>query len=58
MHTIFWLQNLKGRDQLDDLGVDVKIIFERIFRKQVERERERESVWTACIGIRTRTSGG
>jgi hypothetical protein len=21
MHTIFWLQNLKGRDHLEDLGV-------------------------------------
>jgi len=22
MHTIFWLENLKGRDHLEDLGVD------------------------------------
>jgi hypothetical protein len=25
MHTIFWLENMKGRDHLDDLGVDGKI---------------------------------
>jgi hypothetical protein len=26
----FWSQNLKGRNQLEDLGVDRKIILERI----------------------------
>jgi hypothetical protein len=26
MHTKFWFENLKGRDQLEDLGVDVKIL--------------------------------
>jgi len=25
MHTIFWLQNLKGRGQCEDLGIDGKI---------------------------------
>jgi hypothetical protein len=25
MHTIFWLENQKGRDHLEDLGVDGKI---------------------------------
>jgi hypothetical protein len=24
-HAIFWLENLKGRDQLEDLGMDGKI---------------------------------
>jgi len=28
MHTIFWLQNLKGSDHLEDLGVDGNKIFE------------------------------
>jgi hypothetical protein len=28
MHTIFWLENLKGRDHLEDLGVDGKIILQ------------------------------
>jgi hypothetical protein len=27
-HTLFWLKNLKGRDQLEDLDVDGKIILE------------------------------
>jgi hypothetical protein len=25
MHTIFWLENLKGRDHSEDLGVDGKV---------------------------------
>jgi len=25
MHTKFWLENLKGRDHLEDLGIDGKI---------------------------------
>jgi hypothetical protein len=33
MHIIYWLENLKGRDQLEDLGVDGKIIFEWILGK-------------------------
>jgi hypothetical protein len=28
MHTIFWLENLKGRDHLEDLGVGGRIILE------------------------------
>jgi hypothetical protein len=30
MHTIFWLENLKGRDHLEDLGIDERIILEWI----------------------------
>jgi hypothetical protein len=30
MHTIFWLENLKGIDPLEDLGVDGKVILEWI----------------------------
>jgi hypothetical protein len=30
MRTIFWLENLEGRDDLDDLVVDGKIILELI----------------------------
>jgi hypothetical protein len=33
MHTRFWLKNLKGRDCLEDLGVDRKIILEWILGK-------------------------
>jgi hypothetical protein len=26
MHTLFWLENLKGRDHFHNLGIDGKII--------------------------------
>jgi hypothetical protein len=35
MHTIFWLENLKGRDHSQDLGRDGKIILEWILRKWI-----------------------
>jgi len=34
MHTIFWLENLKERDHLEDLCTDGRIILELIIRKQ------------------------
>jgi hypothetical protein len=33
MHTIFWLENLKGRDHMEDLGTDGKILLEWILGK-------------------------
>jgi hypothetical protein len=30
MHTIFWLENLKGGDHLEDQGIDGKILLEWI----------------------------
>jgi len=30
MYTVFWFENLKGRDCSEDLGVDGKMILERI----------------------------
>jgi hypothetical protein len=33
MHAVFWLENLKGRDHLVDLGVDGKVILEWILGK-------------------------
>jgi hypothetical protein len=30
MYTIFWSENLKERDQLEELGVDERIILEWI----------------------------
>jgi hypothetical protein len=29
-YIIFWLENLKGRDTLEDLGIDGRITLERI----------------------------
>jgi hypothetical protein len=33
MHTKIWLENLKGRNHSQDLGVDGKVILERILWK-------------------------
>jgi len=33
-HTKVWSENLKGRDNSEDLGVDGKIILEQILWKQ------------------------
>jgi hypothetical protein len=52
MHTILWLQNLKGRELFEDLGVDVRIILELILGK------EGREVWIGFIWLRVGTSGG
>jgi hypothetical protein len=33
MHTNFWSENLKGRDDLEDLGVDGRVTVEWILGK-------------------------
>jgi hypothetical protein len=33
MHTKFWSENLKGRDNLEDLGIGRRIILECILEK-------------------------
>jgi hypothetical protein len=33
MHTKFWSENLKGRDHVEDLGMDKKIILEWMLGK-------------------------
>jgi 7,8-dihydro-6-hydroxymethylpterin-pyrophosphokinase len=30
MHTVFWLQNLKGRDHLEDIGADGRMYLREI----------------------------
>jgi hypothetical protein len=37
MRSIFWSENLKGMDRLEDLGVDRKIILEWTYGYRVER---------------------
>jgi hypothetical protein len=49
MNTIFPLENLKGRDNSEDLGVDGRIL-EWILRKLGEK------LWTGCIWLRARTN--
>jgi len=51
MHTIFWLENLKGRDHLEDLGTDGKIILELIAGKLGRK------IWAGFICLRLGTSG-
>jgi hypothetical protein len=51
MHTKFWSEDRKVRDQAEDLDVDGRKILEWILGKQ-EGE-----VWTGCIWLRMRTSG-
>jgi hypothetical protein len=46
------MENLKGRDNSENLGEDGKIILKWILGKQGGK------VWTGCIWLRTRTSGG
>jgi hypothetical protein len=53
MHTKFRLENLKGRDNFEDLGIDWKIILEWTLEICVGK------VWTGCIWlIMIETSGG
>jgi hypothetical protein len=52
MLLIFWLENLKGRDHLKDLGIDSKIILEQILGKRGW------GVWTGFMWLRIGTSGG
>jgi hypothetical protein len=49
---MFWLENVKGGDNSEDLGVNGKIILDWILGKQCGR------VWTGCMWLRIRTSGG
>jgi hypothetical protein len=51
MHIIFWFENLKRRDRLEDVGVDVMIILERILGKKCGK------VWIGCIWFSIGTSG-
>jgi len=43
---------LKGRDHLEDLGIDVMVILERILGKQGGK------VWAGFTWLRIGTSGG
>jgi hypothetical protein len=43
MHTVLWLENLKGRDHSEDLCVEGRIILEWILGK------EDEKLWIGCI---------
>jgi hypothetical protein len=52
MLTIFWLENPKGRDHSDNLGVCGNIILEQISGKLGGK------VWIGCSWLRIGTIGG
>jgi hypothetical protein len=51
VHTVFWLENLKGREHTEEPGTDGKIILEWILGKQDGK------VWTGYIWLRIGTNG-
>jgi hypothetical protein len=52
MHTRFLLENLKGKDHSEDIGIDGKVILEWILGKYGRK------MWTGFIWLRIGTSGG
>jgi hypothetical protein len=52
MHTMFQTENLKARDHLRDLGVDGRIILQRLLKRQTVK------VGIGFTWLRTGTSGG
>jgi hypothetical protein len=51
IHTIFWLENLKGRDHSEDVGIDEKTSEWIIGKKHGK-------VWTGFIWLGIGTSDG
>jgi hypothetical protein len=49
---IILVKNLEGRDHAEDLGVDGRIILERVLRTYGRK------TWTGCIWLRILTSSG
>jgi len=55
MYTVFWLEDVKGRDHSqEDLGIDRKIILEQILGKQIGKVWSRY-IWlwigTSCVSL-------
>jgi hypothetical protein len=50
MHTNYWLESLKGRDHLDDLGIDGSVILKLVLGK------EGEKLWAGFIWVRIGTN--
>jgi len=52
MHTKFWLENMKGRDHMEDLGIDGNLILWWILAIWCEKG------WTVCTWLRIEKIGG
>ena len=52
VHTGFWWGDLRERGDLEDLGVDGRIILKQIFEKLDEE------TWSGLIWLRVGTGGG
>jgi len=55
IHAKFWWGNMKGLDQVKDLGVDEKLLLKCVLKKEVGRGGGK---WTGFIWLRMGTSGG
>jgi hypothetical protein len=51
MHTIFWSENVKGRDHSEDMAIGARIILECILEKWGDK------LWTGFIWFGKRPSG-
>ena len=51
VHTGIWWENVMGKDNLENLGIDGKVILRRIFRKW------NGGAWTGLIWLRIETGG-
>jgi hypothetical protein len=52
--TGFWCGDLRERDHLEDVGIDGRMIFKRIFKKWDGGG----GAWTGLIWLRIGTGGG
>jgi hypothetical protein len=52
MHIGFWLGNLRERDNMEDLGVDGRMILQCMLKKSFGK------AWTGLSWLRIATSGG
>jgi uncharacterized protein (UPF0128 family) len=52
VYMVFWWEDLSKRHNLEDIGVDGRIILKRIFKKQDV------DTWTGLIWLRIGTCGG